>query len=315
VASDFPHPLPNGWFHLAFSDEVPAGGLVTRRAFGRELLLFRAASGALSVSDPFCPHLGAHLGHGGRVEGDTVVCPFHGWRFGADGACTAVPYAKRIPPTARLASWTAFERDGAVYVWRHAEGKPPFYELPPLPIAGEPGWRGPKRLSWTIRTQFQELLENVFDPAHFRFVHGTLTVPEARHTFDGVSFHALNEAKMNTPRGAIDGRIEGTTTGPGFGFVRYRLGGEMFHTTCTTPLDAQHVVSNFSFWVKGDGPEALERGIGAAMIAEVERQMAQDIPIWENKRHLPRPLLCDGDGPILRAREWMRQFYSPEPSA
>ena len=66
--------------------------------------------------------------------------------------------------------------------------------------------------------------------------------------------------------------------------------------------------------MKGAGPEALERGIGPAMIAEIERQMAQDIPIWEHKTYLARPLLCDGDGPILGAREWMRQFYSPGPS-
>jgi phenylpropionate dioxygenase-like ring-hydroxylating dioxygenase large terminal subunit len=311
LAFDFPHPIPNGWFHLAYADELAPGAVATVRAFGQELLLARGTSGALTVCDPFCPHLGAHLGHGGRVEGDEIVCPFHGWRFGAGGACTGVPYAKRIPPKAALAAWPHVERNGAVYVWRHAEGKPPFYEIPELPVVHEPGWQGPKRLSWTIRAQFQEVLENVFDPAHFRYVHGTATVPAAQHRFDGVHFHAVNEAKMRTPRGEIDGRIEGTTIGPGFGFVRYRMGGEMLHTTCSTPLDAHHVVSNFAIWVKGDGPAALERGIGAAMIAELERQMAQDIPIWENKRHLARPLLCDGDGPILRAREWMQQFYSP----
>jgi phenylpropionate dioxygenase-like ring-hydroxylating dioxygenase large terminal subunit len=315
VAFNFPHPLPNGWFHLAYADEVAPGELATVRAFGQELVLFRTASGALAVAEPFCPHLGAHLGHGGRVEGESVVCPFHAWRFGVDGACLAVPYAKRIPPKARLATWPAVERNGAVYVWRHAEGKPPCYELPELPVMSEPGWQGPRRLSWTIRAQFQEVLENVFDPAHFRYVHGTATLPESAHRFDGVRFHALNEAKMKTPRGVIDGRIEGETTGPGFGFVRYRMGGEMLHTTCSTPLDAEHVVSNFAFWVKGESPAALERGIGPAMIAEIERQMAQDIPIWENKKYLARPLLCDGDGPILKAREWMQQFYSPEPTA
>ena len=77
------------------------------------------------------------------------------------------------------------------------------------------------------------------------------------------------------------------------------MGGEMLHTTCSTPLDEQHVTSNFAFWVKGEGPAALERGIGPAMIAEIQRQMAQDIPIWENKKYHARPLLCDGDGPIL----------------
>ena len=39
-----------------------------------------------------------------------------------------------------------------------------------------------------------------------------------------------------------------------------------------------------------------------AFVAEIARQYAQDIPIWEHKRHLERPLLCDGDGPILELR-------------
>jgi hypothetical protein len=226
-----------------------------------------------------------------------------------------VPYAKRIPPKARLASWPSLERNGAVYVWRHAEGKPPSYEVPELPVMSEPGWQGPRRLSWTIRAQFQEIFENTVDPVHFRYVHGTETLPVSQQQFDGVHIRGVNEAKMTTPRGSIDGRIETVTTGPGFGYARYRLGGEMLHTTCATPVDEHHVTSSFAFWVKGDGPAALERGIGPAMIAEIQRQMAQDIPIWENKKYLARPLLCDGDGPIQQAREWMMQFYSPAPGA
>ena len=43
--------------------------------------------------DAYCPHLGAHLGHGGRVEGGAVRCPFHAWLWGGDGRCLEVPYA------------------------------------------------------------------------------------------------------------------------------------------------------------------------------------------------------------------------------
>ncbi|MNT96630.1 hypothetical protein D3C71_1990180 [compost metagenome] len=34
-----------------------------------------------------------------------------------------------------------------------------------------------------------------------------------------------------------------------------------------------------------------------------------DIPIWHTKIHRVRPLLCDGDGPVLRFREYFEQFY------
>ena len=43
--------------------------------------------------DAFCPHLGAHLGHGGTVDGCEIVCPFHGWQFDAEGATPTSPTA------------------------------------------------------------------------------------------------------------------------------------------------------------------------------------------------------------------------------
>ena len=47
-----------------------------------------------------------------------------------------------------------------------------------------------------------------------------------------------------------------------------------------------------------------------AFMDEVTRQLEQDIPIWENKRYLNPPVLCDGDGPIGLFRKWSKQFYS-----
>ena len=48
------------------------------------------------------------------------------------------------------------------------------------------------------------------------------------------------------------------------------------------------------------------------LIADIEKQMREDTPIWENKVYHERPLLCDGDGPIAQYRRWARQFYSEE---
>lgn len=79
--------IPNGWFAVAFSDEVKAGGVRPLRYLGRELVLFRSSTGVASVLDAHCPHLGAHLGIGGGVVGETLACPFHGWRFDAQGQC------------------------------------------------------------------------------------------------------------------------------------------------------------------------------------------------------------------------------------
>ena len=76
-----PLPIPNGWFAVAWSRELHAGDVRPIHYFGEDLVLFRTRSGQARVLDAFCPHLGAHLGYGGRVMGETVRCPFHGWQF------------------------------------------------------------------------------------------------------------------------------------------------------------------------------------------------------------------------------------------
>ncbi|NRA09648.1 MAG: Rieske 2Fe-2S domain-containing protein, partial [Myxococcales bacterium] len=78
---------PDGWYHVAASEEVEAGQVRSLRFFGRDLVLFRTESGEAIVLDAHCPHLGAHLGHGGQVVGESIRCPFHAWRFGSDGRC------------------------------------------------------------------------------------------------------------------------------------------------------------------------------------------------------------------------------------
>jgi len=91
-------PIPFGWFCVAITADLKVGEVKPLKYFGRELVMFRTESGEPKVLDAFCPHLGAHLGHGGKVVGESIACPFHGWQFDGSGHCTAVPYAKAMPP-------------------------------------------------------------------------------------------------------------------------------------------------------------------------------------------------------------------------
>ena len=106
MAGRFPFALPNGWFSIAWSEEVKPGEVRLVSYFGCELVVFRSEAGVPYVLDPYCPHLRAHLGHGGTVVGDTIRCPFHAWRYDGAGRCVEVPYAKKIPPAAKLRSWS-----------------------------------------------------------------------------------------------------------------------------------------------------------------------------------------------------------------
>src|SRR5258706_1873662 len=90
----FPFPIPFGWFCVGYPDELTT----TPRPmyyFGRHLVGWRDAVGHAHVMDAFCPHLGAHLGHGGKVVDCEIVCPVHGWQLDAEGQDTNIPHSAR----------------------------------------------------------------------------------------------------------------------------------------------------------------------------------------------------------------------------
>jgi len=310
VSNRFPFPLPTGWFQVAYSDELKPGDVVPLRYFERDLVLFRTESGVASLLDAHCPHLGAHLGHGGKVDGESIACPFHDWRFGADGGCTSVPYANKQPRKSSVACWPLREVNGLLMTWHDTAGRAPFWEVPELEEYGHEEWTEYVLRRWTIRTCNQEMAENAVDKAHFHYLHGTREMPETKYaeTHDHL-LRTQSTTPMTTPMGDVDGLV--TVDAYGFGFTTTRFTGlaETLLVNSVTPIENGLCDVRFAFSVRKTYGASVARGIGKAFVAEVERQLEQDIPIWENKVFLPRPVLCDGDGPIGLFRTWARQFY------
>src|SRR4051812_40181571 len=83
--------FPFGWYFACYADDLPPGSVRAFRYLARDLVAWRGGDGAPHLVDAYCPHLGAHLGHGGRVEGDHLVCPYHWWEYDGDGANVCIP--------------------------------------------------------------------------------------------------------------------------------------------------------------------------------------------------------------------------------
>ena len=306
-------PFPNCWFQVAYSDELEPNAVVPLQYFGKDLVLFRGADGKARVLDAFCPHLGAHLGYGGLVQENTIRCPFHAWRFDGEGSCVDVPYANKIPPLAKLDAWPVCEVNGLIMVWHHMEGRPPAFELPVLPEYGNPAWTPYTKERWKIRTHNQEMAENAVDSAHFKYVHGTPEQPMTRAEVDGHILRARSPVNYVTPQGTVEGGIASDSYGFGFGTTRFTGIVETLLVSSVTPIDGQYVDVRFSFMVKKMDSEGATSGVSRAFIKEIERQLGQDIPIWENKVMKMRPVLCDGDGPVGIFRRLAKQFYVTAP--
>src|SRR5678815_5883705 len=98
---------------VGYSDELPIGTTKALRYFGQALAAYRGEDGKIRILDAHCPHMGAHLGVNGVVIGDRIACPFHGWRFCETGECVEIPYAKKIPPKARVRACLLYTSDAA----------------------------------------------------------------------------------------------------------------------------------------------------------------------------------------------------------
>lgn len=305
MSERFPFPIPNGWFQIAYSHELEERGVLPLRYFDQDLVLFRPESGEPRLLDAFCPHLGAHLGHGGVVEGDIIRCPFHAWEFDGQGKCHRVPYAKRAPAKARVRPWHCVERNEMIWAWHHAADEPPTWDVPHLTECTDPDWTDFDSYRWTVQTQNQEIGENAVDRAHFRYVHGTQNVPESKVEFKGHLRIASQEFKMTTPRGSADAKLEVQAHGMGCTITRFTGICETVLLLSHTPIDRGSVDSRFSFTQRRD----THGGVAKAIVKDIVKQMNEDIPIWEHKRYLPQPMLCDGDGPIGPYRKWCQQFY------
>jgi phenylpropionate dioxygenase-like ring-hydroxylating dioxygenase large terminal subunit len=311
MSDRFPFPLPYGWFAAGRLDELPDEPVTTVRYHDKDLVVWRDDAGAepaFRVFDAYCPHLGAHLGVGGRVEDGCLVCPFHEWSFGPDGTNAAIPYADRPNRKARVRSYPTAVRNGLLLFWHHPDP------------AVEPGWDVPQaltdehvevgRFTWTVATAWQEVAENSVDMAHFRSVHGLERVGEIGDiAIDGPVRTVRSAQLFNSARGTFEGALESNSYGPGVGVIHFDLMGRVTLVSSTTPVDPGHVDVRFTLYHSGD---EIAAKIGVGFAAEVSRQFNEDIPIWENKRYQPSPALAPTERPVTEFRRWAAQFY-PEP--
>jgi 3-ketosteroid 9alpha-monooxygenase subunit A len=310
----------SGWFQVAWSRELAPGGMKSLTCFGEELVLFRGASGQASVVDAHCPHLGAHLGVGGSVDGDCITCPFHGWQFDGSGACTRVPYAKKVPPKARLFSWPVVERDGMIFVWRDRARRGPDRPLPAIDGYRADAWSPWSTYELTLKARPLDILENAVDSPHFEHVHGNgPTRPEILRTGPVLELRQKTSARLLGL--SIDAALHYQLIEPGFHYLRVEglPTGTALVMSSLIPVDEQRVVNRLSIALarrgRGRVAGALARVLGMAIARQMIATYEQDRPIWENKVFHSQPVLAAGDGPIPLLRQWYASFGTGDRAA
>ena len=103
--------------------------------------------------------------------------------------------------------------------------------------------------------------------------------------------------------------VNSTNIGPGQTIQRITRAFEIVMMGTVTPIDDQRIHLRFSFTL----PKSQKENnlvFAEATRNNIVRGVEQDIPIWNNKRYVDDPILCDSDGPIAKYRKWFSQFYA-----
>jgi Phenylpropionate dioxygenase and related ring-hydroxylating dioxygenases, large terminal subunit len=163
--------LARFWYPIAYADELDAGKPLARTLLDEPLIAYRTTGRRIVVARDLCIHRGVPL-HLGWQEGDELVCAYHGFRYGADGRCTAIPAQPDLPVPKKLclSVVASVEHLGLVWVCLDpAPGAAP--ALPDWPQLSAPAYRmmhaEPQEWACTPGRQ----LENFIDVAHFSWIH------------------------------------------------------------------------------------------------------------------------------------------------
>lgn len=160
--------VPEGWYWLVRSSEVKKGKAYPAKFLNVDLVIYRGEDGIVRGFDAHCPHMGAHLCDG-FVEGNSIRCPFHYWKYDELGKCSEIPAQKEVANIPGLKSHKVREAYGLIWLWTgHEEDTE---EIPVIPeLRGIP-------LDSTLGSNFVKnchpnvVMINAIDIQHFRSVH------------------------------------------------------------------------------------------------------------------------------------------------
>ncbi|MFD3810077.1 Rieske 2Fe-2S domain-containing protein [Rhodococcus sp. NPDC058639] len=324
VAGSAPTRFARGWHCLGLAEGFKDGKPHSVEAFGTKLVVWADTAGDLKILDGYCRHMGGDLSQG-TVKGDQVACPFHDWRWGGNGRCTNIPYARRVPPIAKTRAWHTLQQDGLLFVWNDPQGNPPPADvtIPRIEGALSDEWTDWVWYRTEVDTNCRELIDNIVDMAHFFYVHYSFPT-YFKNVFEGhvASQFMRGKAREDArPHAAGQPRMLGSRSdasyfGPSFMIddLVYEYEGYDIESTlinCHYPVSENKFVLMYGMIVKKsdrfEGDEALK--VAQQFGNFIAKGFEQDIEIWRNKTRIDNPLLCEEDGPVYQLRRWYEQFY------
>ncbi len=168
--ADAPRFPLNAWYAAAWDIDIKRA-LFPRTIAGRHIVFYRKGDGAVAALEDACWHRLVPLSRG-RLDGDTVICGYHGLAYNAQGRCTFMPSQETINPSACVRSYPVAEKHRFIWVW---PGDPALADpatIPDLHWNQDPDWAGDGG-TIHVKCDYRLVLDNLMDLTHETYVHGS----------------------------------------------------------------------------------------------------------------------------------------------
>lgn len=215
--------------------------MLSKKNSGQEIVLFKPSSGNVGIVDAFCKHIGAHLGKGGKVKNECLICPFHGFKFNADGECLQSGYETEVDSKMNSSKWHTKIVLDQVFCFYHPKKIAPKWE------PSVPGYNQNTEFrshSWVMSSNVIDIFENTVDLVHFQYVYkydDTYLVDPLQ--LDGHSLktrYGIHRKGKFAGANAVDAKFSLHLQGPGMAVIQGNIHPtelESYHLILPRPMD------------------------------------------------------------------------------
>ncbi len=165
--------VKNGWYVIAWGEDVPAGGAVSKRILGHDIVAFRGHDGVVKAVADRCPHRGVPLSMG-KVVGDHIRCPYHALEFDGGGVCVRNPHVQADPGRLTVPCYPTVEKHGAVWIWMGPTTLADTTRIPDYSWFDD-SHRDFRTVHGYMKVQgnYRLVIDNLMDLSHAEYLHPT----------------------------------------------------------------------------------------------------------------------------------------------
>lgn len=164
--------LRNCWYVAGWS-RTYGHALIAQKILGEDIVLFRTQDGRPVAMEDACPHRKLPLSMG-QLDGDAVVCGYHGLTFDCTGRCTDSPTQRGMTPRrATVAVYPVVDRYDLLWIWMGDPALADPDQIFHIANFDNPAWGRTEGGMMTMGCHYLWVVDNLLDPTHVAWVHKT----------------------------------------------------------------------------------------------------------------------------------------------